>query len=87
MKSLISYFGAGYVYKYNEVLDFKITKFEDLTKIIIPFFDKYPIIGVKSKNFEDLKRVAELIKNRVHFSLKGLEEISLIKAGMNQRRK
>lgn len=24
MESLVSYLGAGYVYKYNEVLDFKI---------------------------------------------------------------
>ena len=33
MKSLVSYFGAGNVYKDGEVISFKIAKFEDLTKI------------------------------------------------------
>ena len=68
MKSLVSYFGAGNVYKDGEVISFKIAKFEDLTKIVIPLFDKFPIVGVKSKNFEDFKQVAELIKNKAHLT-------------------
>ena len=87
MKTLIPYFGAGHVYKYREVLDFKITKFEDLTNIVIPFFDAFPIVGVKSQDFEDFKKVAELVKNGVHLTSEGLNKIIEIKSGMNRGRK
>jgi hypothetical protein len=87
MKSLIPYFGAGNVYKYREVLDFKISKFEDLTKIVIPFFDLFPIVGVKAQDFEDFKKVAELMKNGAHLSSEGLNKIIEIKSGMNRGRK
>jgi len=71
MNSLVSFFGAGNVYKYKEVMDFKITNYGDIAKIIIPFFDKYSIIGVKSQDFEDFKRVAELLKKGNISPLKG----------------
>jgi len=32
-----------------------VQKLSDLTNIIIPFFDKYPLQGVKVKDFEDFK--------------------------------
>jgi hypothetical protein len=33
-------------------------------KKIIPFFEKYPIEGVKSLDFEDFKKVCKLIENK-----------------------
>lgn len=56
MKSLIEYFKAGNVIKSREAIDFKITKFEDFIEKVIPFFDKYKIIGVKSQDYQDLKK-------------------------------
>ena len=53
-----------------------------MTDIIIPFFDKYKIIGVKSEDFEDFKKVTELMKNKAHLTappVEGLEKIRLIK--------
>ena len=47
MKILIVYFDCGNIYKRGEVMDFKVTKFYDITNKIIPFFQKYPILGVK----------------------------------------
>jgi len=35
---------------------FCATKFSDFMEYIIPFFDKYQIIGVKSENYQDLKK-------------------------------
>jgi hypothetical protein len=89
-KSLIPYFGQGNVYKKSpesQIIEFKISKFEALSNIVIPFFNQYPIIGVKAQDYEDFKKVAVLIKKGVHLSPKGLEEICLIKAGMNRGRK
>jgi hypothetical protein len=35
---------------------------------IFPFFDKYPIQGEKSPDYEDFKRAAELMKEKVHLT-------------------
>lgn len=33
--------------------DFKVTRFSDITEIIIPFFKNNPVLGVKSLDFKD----------------------------------
>jgi len=53
---------------------------------IIPFFDKYPVKGVKSLDYADFKRAIEIIKFKGHLTVDGLEEIRKIKAGMNRGR-
>jgi hypothetical protein len=53
MRSLIEYFGCGNIYKDRDTLNFRVAKFSDIDEKIIPFFQKYPILGVKSKDFED----------------------------------
>jgi hypothetical protein len=53
MKSLIEYFKCGNLLKKRETVHFSITKFTDLNEKIIPFFEKYPVLGVKSKDFAD----------------------------------
>lgn len=89
MKMFVSYFKAG---KNNNsgdaAIDFRVAKSSDIQDKILPFpfFDKYPIIGVKSQDFEDFKKVAELIKNKAHLTNEGLENIRLIKARMNKGR-
>jgi len=42
----------------------QIAKFTDINEKIIPFFEKYPIEGVKSLDFEDFKKVCKLIENK-----------------------
>jgi len=61
------------------VVSFVVTRFSDIDERIIPFFDKYKIQGVKNQDFLDFKKVANLIKNGVHLTNKGLEEIKKIK--------
>jgi len=87
IESFFSYFGCGKVYIKDElksVLDFRITKFNDLTNIIIPFFKKYKIIGVKALDFADFCKVAELMKNKAHLTPEGFKEIIRVKEGMNR---
>jgi hypothetical protein len=89
MESLVSYFGCGrYVPRNNKDFgEFIITKFSDITDIIIPFFEKFPIVGVKALDFADFCEVADLMKNGAHLTREGLEKIRLIKEGMNRGRK
>jgi hypothetical protein len=53
---------------------------------IIPFFEKYPVEGVKGKDFEDFKCGADILKKKAHLTVEGLDQILKIKAGMNTGR-
>jgi len=66
INSLVSYFGCGKVYiKSNKVaVDYTVTKIEDLTEKILPFFDIYKVVGEKSKDLDNFKQVAQLIKKK-----------------------
>ena len=65
----------------------QIRNFEVIENKIIPFFNKYPILGVKSLDFIDFKQVAELIKNKEHLSEPGFSKIIKIVEQMNLDRK
>jgi competence protein ComGF len=64
-----------------------IRKFEVIYKIIIPFFENYPVQGLKFLDFLDFKKAAKFIKNKNHLTLEGYSEILKIKSNMNQNRK
>lgn len=86
IRSLIDYFDCGNVYLNREAIDYQVQKFSDLDKIILPFFYKYPILGVKKKDFEDFCKVSEIVKEKGHLTIEGLDLIRNIKAGMNKGR-
>lgn len=88
MKSLIDYLGCG---KYVERIgqnagDFIVQKFSDITLKIIPLLKLYPLEGSKRFNFIDFCKVANLMEKKVHLTQEGLDQILLIKAGMNRGR-
>lgn len=82
-----NFFNCGNVYRKGNIFDFVVTKFDDIINKIIPFFNKYSIIGVKSKDFNDFSQAAELINHKKHLTELGLNQIREIKAGMNKKRK
>ena len=88
MNSLISYLDCGYLEKdpRGPWLNFKVSNFTDICEKIIPFFHKYEIIGVKSKDFKDWCKIAELMKTRQHLNKDGLDLIISIKSGINKGR-
>lgn len=52
IKNLIHYLGCGRIENpQNGVVNFIVSKFKDNTDKVIPFFQKYPIIGVKALDF------------------------------------
>ena len=87
MESLIYYLHCGSLYKQKEAVIFEVKKLSDINEKIIPFFKKYPILGVKSKDFESWCEVADIMKHKKHLTLEGLDQIRKIKAGMNRGRK
>jgi hypothetical protein len=59
----------------------------DITDKIIPFFNKYPIKGVKLNDYLDWSKIHSLMVNNLHLTNEGLEIIKNIKSGMNKNRK
>lgn len=88
MESLVSYLGCGKYYSYQtrDAGDFVVQNFSDITNKIIPFLDKYKILGVKAKDYEDWKRAAKIITEKGHLTQPGLDNIRQIRAGMNTGR-
>ena len=54
MSSFIKYLKCGSVNLRENVCDYRVQKLEDIVNKIIPFFNKYPILGVKALNFQEL---------------------------------
>ena len=82
------YLNCGYCYlrKKENIIDFKVTQFSEVTEIIIPFFINNPILGVKSLDFKDWCLVSEIVKKREHKLEQGAIKIREIQMGMNRGR-
>jgi hypothetical protein len=89
MELIIKYLGAGRIEKDSRkpVIYLVVGKFLDLTKLIIPFFNKYPILGKKFLDYQDWCKIADLIFLGSHLTEKGFEKIRQIESGMNKGRK
>jgi hypothetical protein len=88
MKKLADYLGCGmYKLRPNGLAgDFLVLSFTDIKDKVIPFFNLYPILGAKALDFEDFCKVAVIIEVNGHLTPDGLEQIKLIKSGMNTGR-
>jgi len=64
----------------------QIVKFSDILNVIIPFFDKYSLQGQKKLDYNDFKKVSEIMLRKEHLNEEGYNEILRIKKGMNLRR-
>ena len=58
-------------------------KFADIESKIIPFFQKYPLHGLKRTNFEDYCEIMRLVGSKEHLASEGFDKILGIKEGMN----
>ncbi len=91
---------SNHIYKTGKTVTLYFRKFSDIVNIIIPFFEKYPVIGQKSLDFSDFKKVAlraprsalraprsaEIVKTKRHLTPEGFNEVVNINLTMNQRR-
>jgi len=66
-------------YIFKDAVNFKVQNSLDLTEKILPFFQKYPIQGVKLLDYLYFVSAIEIIKNKRHLTQAGLDEIRKIK--------
>jgi len=85
LRRLHSFFGVGtiYVKENNNTVTYAVQSLRDITNIIIPHFDKYPLITNKKADYLLFKQGINLLNLKAHFGLDGLREILSIKAAMN----
>ena len=88
IRSFITYFGSGSVYEESNknFIKYHVYNFDHLYYIIIPFFRRYPIRGIKYKDFMDFCKISEIIKNKNHLNNVGINEIIEIRNSMNNKR-
>jgi len=86
LKSFISTLNCGRYIAKSGYGEFIVEKFTDVSDKVIPIFEEFKLHGIKSNNYEDFKKVALLMKNKVHLTREGLDEIKKIKGGMNKNR-
>lgn len=86
MRCMIDYFNCGRLCRKRDVYEFQVFKFSDICEKILVFFDKYPILGEKAKDFHDFSVVSGLMESKVHLTGEGVAKIRKIKEGMNRGR-
>jgi hypothetical protein len=88
MEVLAKYLGSGNIYKYpgKPAIVLTIFNFSDINNLIIPFFEKNPLLGVKLMDYLDWCKVAKLINKGLHLTEEGFNLIREIKSGMNTGR-
>lgn len=83
--------GAVYLQKETRVnhcqcYRYTVSAQRDILEVVIPFFQKYPLqTATKRYNFELFCQIANLVKQKRHLTVEGIEEIRNIKTLMNQR--
>nr|YP_009568475.1 LAGLIDADG endonuclease [Drechslerella brochopaga]QBL02555.1 LAGLIDADG endonuclease [Drechslerella brochopaga]QCW06879.1 hypothetical protein [Drechslerella brochopaga] len=79
MEGFVNYFNSGAVYKNADHVTYLASKFSDIQEKFIPFFQKYPLQGYKSLDYEKFCKVGELMNKKAHLTQEGIEEIINIK--------
>lgn len=85
-KNIISNEKKVYISEKDNSVHLQIGNFTDISEKIIPFFDKYPIQGIKSLDFEDFKKVCLIVKSKKHLTPDGIKTILEIKSNMTKNR-
>lgn len=62
---------------------YRVTSPKDLLDVIIPFFDKYPLLTHKYSDFILFRQIVEALNNKEHLRLDGLQRILNLRASMN----
>jgi len=74
---------VGGIYKHSDdMMRYKVSSIRDIAKVIIPHFDKYPLVTQKRVDFDIFKRIIYIV-NKGPVSREDLQEIVKLKAFLN----
>ena len=77
--------GIGYISKINSksTVEFRVSDITSLKNIILPHFERYPLLTNKYKDFIIFKQIVLLMSDNKHTNLEGLKEILEQRASLN----
>ena len=88
LEQIKDYFSIGTVRikknKANTTAMYSVQSYKDIINVIIPYFDKYPLLTQKRADYILFKQILDLINQGKHLTKEGLAEIVSIKASMNK---
>jgi len=83
LEEIQSTLGVGGIHIHGkESVEYRVESIREL-QVIVDHFDKYPLITQKLSDYLLFKQVFELIKNKEHLTIEGLNKIEGIKASLN----
>lgn len=86
LKEIQIFFGGiGKIHKNGtNTYSFRVESLESIWKVLIPFFDQYPLITQKLGDYLLFKDVIKIIKDKAHLTEIGLAKIVELKASLNK---
>ncbi len=68
--------GCGRIrYRKDGICYFDVRKTDDLVKIVVPFFEKFPLLSNKQKVFIIFCKALRIVKNKEHLTISGMEKV------------
>jgi hypothetical protein len=89
LNSIKTFLDCGFIYKDTgdrKVWYYKVSNIKEISKIIIPIFDEYPLLTSKNLDYQDFKIVVEMMLKGEYLTKDGLSKIKLIHANLNTKR-
>jgi hypothetical protein len=75
---------VGNIFKQGkDSIQYRVGSLRDITKVVIPHFDKYPLITQKKADYLLFKQILDIINNKEHLTIEGIWKIVAIKASLN----
>ena len=82
--NLQKYFkGVGKIVIFKETCTYRVDKLKDILEVIIPHFDKYPLVTQKLADYILFKKIVNLMVNKEHLTLEGLKTMLSFKSSLN----
>lgn len=67
----------------NLTVEFRVSTINEITNVIIPHFDKYPLLTKKYYDYTVFKEIVKLMLEKEQNTLQGIQKIVNYKASMN----
>lgn len=91
LKSIQVKLGCGTIYRldykrytnWKPHVKFKVSRINDLTTHILPFFRKHPLQAKKRNSFTIFAHIVEMVARKEHLTDKGFKEILKLREQMN----
>ena len=84
LEKIKAYFVVGNIVINDIKVSFEVKSFKDISDVIIPHFDLYPLISQKFADFLLFKSAVELISRKEHLTEEGLRKIVGIRSSLNR---